>query len=109
MLIAAHATRTEDGTYRVRLVLAPTPDIEERLTDPLPADVLEAVTTAVWSLGFLSRRDSHSLEAAQVPRQAVRTVAREMVRTAVATVAVWREMELPFPEVTALQIGRAHV
>ncbi|MBI4497451.1 MAG: hypothetical protein HY689_06090 [Chloroflexi bacterium] len=98
MMIAVHAVQTEAGSFRVRLVLART----EAARDPHTADVLEAVTTAVWSLGYPSRRDSHSLEAAQVPRRGVRGVAQEMVRVAIETVALWREVGLPVPDAVTL-------
>lgn len=98
MDISVHATRTEAGTYRVRLVLVR----GDETVDPPPPDVLEAVTTAVWSLGFPSRKDTHSLEAAHVPREAVHTVAREMVRTAIGTVGLWREAEVTMPDLPGL-------
>ncbi len=98
MLIAVHATRTEAGTYHVRLVVSPTnPD-----RDPAVQGVLETATTAVWSLGFPSRSDGHTLEASLIPRQALRTVAKELVRAAIVTVAGWREEEIPMPEIGAL-------
>ncbi len=93
MMISAHATRTEAGTFHVRLVLSPT---DER-ADPPPSDVLEAVTNAVWSLGYVSHTDSHTIEVTQVPRQSVTSVAKEMIRVTVSTLALWRETELYLP------------
>lgn len=93
MIVAVHAIRQEDGTFQARLVL--TRDREE--ADPDIEGVLQAVGHAVWSLGYPTKADTHTVLAWAIPRQAIRLVTREMVRVSIQTVAQWREEEIPLP------------
>lgn len=103
MIVAVHAVQQENGTYQARLVLT-----RNRADhDPDIGGILEAVTTAVWSLGYPSRADSHTLLAWGVPRRALRLVTREMVRVSIQTVAQYREAAIPLPDDIALPFTRS--